>query len=108
MKRRINNNQEPLQTPTLSISNDDSNSRAPPHKNTVQVGATVEPTSKKPKASEDANRGSAKEVSQKIEDEDMKGLNREEIIALFSVTPMPKNAAEFKKMEKEVYEEDWC
>ena len=52
--------------------------------------------------------GLPKKFPKKIEEEDMKGLNREEIIALFSVTPMPKNAAEFKKMEKEVYEEDWC
>ena len=42
-----NKDQLKLQTPTPSISNDDA--RAPPHKNTVQVGATVD-TSKKPVA----------------------------------------------------------
>jgi len=41
-------NKDQLQTPTPSICNDDS--RAPSHKNTVQVGATVD-TNNKSKAS---------------------------------------------------------
>ena len=44
--------QDRLQTPAPSICNDDS--RAPLHKN--EVGATVEPTNNKSKASKDINR----------------------------------------------------
>ena len=62
-------NKDQLQTPTQSISNDDSSSRAPPHKNTVQVGATVD-TSKKPKASEDANACQRSSLSSAVLDQE--------------------------------------
>ena len=60
-------NQDRLQTPAPSICNDDS--RAPPHKN--EVGATVEPTNNKSKASKDINRAAALEQErlQKFENE---------------------------------------
>ena len=47
-----------LQTPAPSICNDDA--RAPPHKN--EVGATVEPTNNKSKASKKIETGHAKEA----------------------------------------------
>ena len=86
-------NKDQLQTPTPSISNDDS--RAPPHKNTVQVGATVD-TSKKPAAALDDQ-----ERLQKFENEYDRQIR----------FPFPQirvlSDTESRRMLKEVFEEDW-
>ena len=88
-----NKDQLKLQTPTPSISNDDS--RAPPHKNTVQVGATVD-TSKKSAAALDQER------LQKFENEYDRQIR----------FPFPQirvlSDTESRRMLKEVFEEDWC
>ena len=106
-------NKDQLQTPTPSISNDDS--RAPPrHENTVQVGATVD-TSKKPKASEDANRACQRsslssaaldqERLQKFENE----YDRQIRFPLPQIRVLSDTETEFnrRRMLKEVFDEDW-
>ena len=88
-------NKDQLQPPTPSISNDDDDSRAPPHKNNVQVGATVD-TSKKSAAALDQER------LQKFENEYDRQIR----------FPLPQirvlSDTESRRMLKEVFEEDWC
>ena len=89
-------NKDQLQTPTPSISNDDS--RAPPHKNTVQVGATVD-TSKKPAAALDDQ-----ERQRKFENE----YNRQIRFPLPQIRVLSDTPLNRRRMLKEVFEEDWC
>ena len=88
-------NKDQLQTPTPSISNDDS--RAPPHKNTVQVGATVD-TSKKSAAALDQER------LQKFENE----YDRQIRFPLPQIRVLSDTESNRRRMLKEVFEEDWC
>ena len=89
-------NKDQLQTPTPSISNDDS--RAPPHKNTVQVGATVD-TSKKSAAALEQER------LQKFENE----YDRQIRFPLPQIRVLSDTETEFnrRRMLKEVFDEDW-
>ena len=88
-------NKDQLQTPTPSISNDDS--RAPPHKNTVQVGATVD-TSKKSAAALEQER------LQKFENE----YDRQIRFPLPQIRVLSDTESNRRRMLKEVFEEDWC
>ena len=88
-------NKDQLQTPTPSISNDDS--RAPPHKNTVQVGATVD-TSKKSAAALEQER------LQKFENE----YDRQFRFPLPQIRVLSDTESNRRRMLKEVFEEDWC
>lgn len=101
-------NKDQLQTPTPSISNDDS--RAPPHKNTVQVGATVD-TSKKPKASEDANRACQRSSlsSAALDQERLQKFENEYDRQIRFPFPQIRvlSDTESRRMLKEVFEEDW-
>ena len=101
-------NKDQLQTPTLSISNDDS--RAPPrHENTVQVGATVD-TSKKPKASEDANRACQRSslCSAALDQERQQKFENEYDMQIRHPLPRIGNLSDRRRMLKEVFGEDWC
>ena len=95
--------QDRLQTPAPSICNDDS--RAPPHKN--EVGATVEPTNNKSKASKDINRAAASEQErqQKFENE----YDRFIRFPLPQIRVLSDTETEFnrRRMLKEVFDEDW-
>ena len=97
--------QDRLQTPAPSICNDDS--RAPPHKN--EVGATVEPTNNKSKASKDINRAAALEQErlQKFENE----YDRFIRFPLPQIRVLSDTETEFnrRRMLKEVFDidEDW-
>ena len=88
-------NKDQLQTPTPSISNDDS--RAPPHKNTVQVGATVD-TSKKSAAALEQER------LQKFENE----YDRQIRFPLPQIRVLSDTESNRRRMLKEVFEKDWC
>ena len=88
-------NKDQLQTPTPSISNDDS--RAPPHKNTVQVGATVD-TSKKSAAALEQER------LQKFENE----YDRQIRFPLPQIRVLSDTESNRRRMLKEVFGEDWC
>jgi len=63
--------QDRLQTPAPSICNDDSRAAPPCSSTKKEVGATVEPTNNKSKASKDTNRAAALEQErlQKFENE---------------------------------------
>ena len=88
-------NKDQLQPPTPSISNNDL--RAPPHKNTVQVGATVD-TSKKSAAALDQER------LQKFENE----YDRQIRFPLPQIRVLSDTESNRRRMLKEVFEEDWC
>jgi len=93
-------NKDQLQTPTPSISNDDS--RAPPHKNTVQVGATVD-TSKKPAAALEQERLDQERL-QKFENE----YDRQIRFPFPQIRVLSDTESNRRRMLKEVFEEDWC
>ena len=92
-------NKDQLQPPTPSISNDDDDSRAPPQKNTVQVGATVD-TSKKSAAALEQER------LQKFENE----YDRQIRFPLPQIRVLSDTESNRRRMLKEVLEveEDWC
>jgi len=93
--------QDQLQTPAPSICNDDL--RAPPHKNTVQVGATVD-TSKKPVAALEQERLDQERL-QKFENE----YDRFIRFPLPQIRVLSDTETEFyrRRMLKEVFDEDW-
>ena len=94
--------QDRLQTPAPSICND--NSRAPPQN---EVGATVEPTNNKSKASKDINRAAAleQERQQKFENE----YDRFIRFPFPQIRVLSDTEAEFnrRRIMKEVFDEDW-
>ena len=96
-----------MQTPAPSICNDDA--RAPLHKN--EVGATVEPTKNKSKASKDRNRACQRSSlsSAALDQERLQKFENEYDRQIRFPFPQIRvlSDTESRRMLKEVFEEDW-